>query len=596
MLYRQQLAAEGLDAHNCEPPPVAQQAEPTVAVPSPTPQDQHKSESLSDQLGTHLILTTEAQISPSTSDWRYDSSEEHNGEPPVKFRSPPDKAVPESGTFYKSLPLSSLWRLVKSKAAGGATSPQRPRKKDARQTGTLRRPNTNASDKPVVALAATASQAEPLQKLTTFHDDDHELTIPCTSPDVALPAAVANHDHAACSDSEMVRTAGSVVHERLGAAPSEMMYHKSSPPGQAPSTPNSKQLARDRERASVVVEQSLGPEPQALSRLRRLLDDELVGKVGVTKPPLGEDAAPDPAPLSPSPSRRSYVRPSHVVTMVPMKSESPSATLLRAATESADAEGPPGSQEHPVPAELPRGAKKGKVSTPSTKQGSRSPLKADQGATMSPPLPASGGVKDSISPESVGSPELQPPPAKPSHHKRHHGFPTRKSKSRKVNAHQVVLPSPHSKANKSKAVAHKATSREKTQPGAGKPAALDSSALVAPSADGYPLEESASPAIGSTTSPPWSECEEPEHASDEPHVRENTAAEEPRSSDHASQLALQDGAELKETAASLPVDAAPSVFIAELPEGPATDTPTFQADLGSPCVCASVSRNLRGSS
>ncbi|KAH7967774.1 hypothetical protein HPB52_002317 [Rhipicephalus sanguineus] len=48
-------------------------------------------QSSSDLLGTHLILTTEAQISPSTSDWRYDSSEENKGEPPVKFRSPPEK-------------------------------------------------------------------------------------------------------------------------------------------------------------------------------------------------------------------------------------------------------------------------------------------------------------------------------------------------------------------------------------------------------------------------------------------------------------------------------------------------------------------------
>ncbi|XP_075546176.1 uncharacterized protein LOC142579650 [Dermacentor variabilis] len=705
-----------------------------------------------------MILTTEAQISPATSDWRYDSSEEHNGEPPVKFRSPPDKVIPESGTFYKSRPLSSLWRLVKSKKAEGAASPPVPRKKDARPIGALRsvaRPITEAANKPAVALATTARLAEPLGKLTSFPRSDPGLVLPCASPDVAPPAAVATLDKAARSGRELFneveRPADSVVHERLAATPPQMMYHKSSPSAVARSTEDSKQVAKGREGTDAVVEESLGPEPQVLSRLRHLLDDELVGEVAVTEPPLGEYAAQYAAPLLLSPSWRSHVLPSHARTTIPEKPESPSAVPLQAATASPKGGGPRSSQEHPLPAESPKRAKKGKLLTPSSKQGTRSPLKTDLCATRSPPLPAPGGTKDNLSPVSDASPELPPPPAKPLHHKRHRGSPSKKSRkglsavpsparkhrsppkaldarsppavvpsfspakstcaskaagsrkktggaadvpstavvaspsptcctfpdnkavksdtalasdkneavasgaftpasevpspSRKSasppgrkalhqhahldaiatsskalekkppsrkgaahgrqsverpslapsptrhaeNAHQLVLASPRLKAKKSKA--HRATSREKAKRGAGKPATVDSSALVALPADGYPLDTSASPPIGSTTSPPLSEYEEQDQVASPletghpllPQERKDTVVEGPRSPDHASQPR-----QLKETAASSPAAPAPAVTLAELPEASASHTPTSQADLGAP-VTAPVS-------
>ncbi|KAH7952830.1 hypothetical protein HPB49_001560 [Dermacentor silvarum] len=771
MLYRQQLAAEGLDAHNFEPSPVAEPA--AVVVTPATPQEQ-KTNSSSDQLGTHLILTTEAQMSPSTSDWRFDSSEECNGAPPVKFRSPPDKEIPESGTFYKSRPLSSLWRLVKSKTAEAAASPPLPRTKDVRRTGTLRsvaRPITEAANKPAQMPAATASQ--PRQKLTSVNRDDHGLVLPSAIPDVAPPAAVATHDNAARSDSELHREMDhpvhSLVHKRLAETPSQIMYYKSEV---APSIENSKQIARGREGTAAVVEQSLGPDPTVLSRLRHLLDSELGGEVGVNQQPLGGGAVQDAAPLLPSDSRWSYVRLSHAGTTVPEKPETSSAIPLQAATDPAKGEGPRGSQEHPVPAESPKRTKKGKVSTPSKKQGTRSPLKADHGKAKSPPFPASDGMKNNVSPESGALPELPPPPTKPPQQKRHHGSPTRKSRkgltvvpsparmlrsplkasdglspraavpplslakptrankatgsrkktggaadvtspatvaspnsacqkssdekavksdrplasdkneavasgallpamelpspsrksvpspgrkalhqhkrldaavaatsskvlekkppSRKgaarvqpsgewlsaapsptrhaVNAHQVVLSSPRLKAKKSKAVAQKGTSREKAQPGADKPAAVDSSVLAAHSFDGYPLDVSASLAIGSTTSPPLSEYEEPDHASEEQHVapppetghaflpeeRKNTVVEEPSRYGHANPPALQDGAELKEAAASLPADMAPAVTLVKLHESSATHTPTSQTDLGAPVLAPVSAQNNEG--
>ncbi|XP_065302788.1 uncharacterized protein [Dermacentor albipictus] len=761
MLYRQQLAAYGLDAHNFEPRPVSEQE--TMTVPPLSPQEQ-KTESSSDHLGTHLILTTEAQISPATSDWRYDSSEAQNGEPPVKFRSPPDKVIPESGTFYKSRPLSSLWRLVKSKKAEGAASPPVPRKEDARPIGALRsvaRPITEATNKSTVALVATARQAEPLGTLTSFPRSDPGLVLPCASPDVAPPAAVATLDKAARSDSELFNElefpADSAVHERLAAASPQMMHHKSSSSAVAPSTEDSKQVAKGREGADAVVKESLGPGPQVLSRLRHLLDDELVGEVGVTEPPLGEYAAQDAAPLILPPSWRSDVLPSHAGTTIPDKPESPSAVPLQAATESPKGGGPRSSQEHLLPAGSPKRAKKGKSPTRSRKQSTRSPHKADLGARKSPPLPAPGGTKDNLSPVSDASPELPPPPAKPLHHKRQHGSPSKKSRkgssvvaspakhrsppkaldarsppaavppissarsprtskaagsrkktggaagvpstavvatpsptrrtlpenkavksdtalvsdrneavasgaflpasevpspSRKSpsppgrkalhqhehldatvvatsskalekkppsrkgaahgrqsgerpslapsptrhaeNAHQLVLESPRLKAKKSKA--HRATSREKAQRRAGKPAALDSSTLVALPADGYPLGTSASPPINSTTSPPLSEYDELDQEASPletghpllPQERKDTVVEEPRSPDHANQPTLQDSAQLKKTAASSPAGTAPAVTLAELPEASATHTPTSQADLGAP-VTAPVS-------
>ncbi|XP_077491677.1 uncharacterized protein LOC144102242 [Amblyomma americanum] len=75
-----------------------------------------ESHSSSDVLGTHLVLTSEAMISPSTSDWRYDSSDDVNGQPPVKWRSP-ERVVRESGTFHKSLRLSAVRRAARVKAA-----------------------------------------------------------------------------------------------------------------------------------------------------------------------------------------------------------------------------------------------------------------------------------------------------------------------------------------------------------------------------------------------------------------------------------------------------------------------------------------------
>lgn len=67
-----------------------------------------------------------------------------------------------------------------------------------------------------------------------------------------------------------------------------------------------------------------------------------------------------------------------------------------------------------------------------------------------------------------------------------------------------------------------------------------------------------------------------------PQERKDTAVEEPRSPDHASQPTLQDGAQLKETAASSPADTGPAVTLAQLPEASATHTPTSQADMGAP--------------
>ncbi|XP_077532765.1 uncharacterized protein LOC144145132 [Haemaphysalis longicornis] len=115
MKYRQTLVAEGLDKKEQEAEirrkPVAE-----LAAPPPTPKRRHsRSISSSDVLGTHLILTTDAKVSPMTSDWRYDSSEETKGESPVKFRSPPNEVVPESGTLAVSRHPSSMWRSIKAK-------------------------------------------------------------------------------------------------------------------------------------------------------------------------------------------------------------------------------------------------------------------------------------------------------------------------------------------------------------------------------------------------------------------------------------------------------------------------------------------------
>ncbi|XP_077534568.1 uncharacterized protein LOC144146497 [Haemaphysalis longicornis] len=112
MKYKQALAAEGLDQQQ-QQAKIRKKLMAHVAAQPPVPHKLHSaSNNSSDMLGNHLILTTDAKISPMTSDWRYDSSEDN----PVKFRSPPNEVVTDSGTLALSRHPSSLMRSVMAKA------------------------------------------------------------------------------------------------------------------------------------------------------------------------------------------------------------------------------------------------------------------------------------------------------------------------------------------------------------------------------------------------------------------------------------------------------------------------------------------------
>ncbi|KAL1416753.1 hypothetical protein MTO96_000699 [Rhipicephalus appendiculatus] len=436
MQYRQRLAAEGLDTRNLTPPPLLQRASLTVAPP-PSPQDHHSTQSSSDLLGTHLILTTEAQISPSTSDWRYDSSEENKGEPPEKFRSPPEKVVPESGTFYKSRPLSSLWRLIRSpKTTGDAASPLSPRATDICGTGKnprVSRQNTGAVDKPLVAPVASMSHAEPQEKLAPLPGNEGGHVTPLGTPSAVPAAGTATHVCAAPSDSELKRRAERpidvVIDQGLAAGKPGPMKGGSSTTTVAHSTQNQEQVDRKQDTTTAELDKPLGPGNAVLSRLQPLLDDDLIANAGVNEQHLGDHEKRDALPLSPASPQGPDARALRAMKTSAKKPGSPSAILQPAAINDLKSEeGQRGLQKHAVAAESPKRDKKGKVLTPLKKSGSGSPKKSEGVRTKASPPREIGGSKDEASHELVASPAPLKPQVKPPHYKKHHGSPYRKSK------------------------------------------------------------------------------------------------------------------------------------------------------------------------
>ncbi|XP_049523132.1 protein PRRC2C-like [Dermacentor silvarum] len=195
MLYRQHLVAEGLDARQLEEKETASPSVPVSPTPSPSRPLSPLLESTSSSsglLGTHLILTTEAKISPATSDWRYDSSDEGNAQPPVKWRSPPDKVVPRSGTFHKSLSLSAVWRAVRFNAA----SPKSARTKVPSHAPSHAPSPTST---PPHAALFVRDTSEVLATLPLVPRSDAGPTAPAVSPSPPLPA-----NRAAREDSELL--------------------------------------------------------------------------------------------------------------------------------------------------------------------------------------------------------------------------------------------------------------------------------------------------------------------------------------------------------------------------------------------------------
>ncbi|XP_075559344.1 uncharacterized protein LOC142590826 [Dermacentor variabilis] len=176
------------------------------------------SSSSSGQLGTHLILTSEAKISPATSDWRYDSSDEGKTQPPVKWRSPPDKVVQRSGTFHKSLSLSAVWRAVKS----GAASPKPARTKGPALARTSSPPHVAHFERDTSAALA---------KLPLVPRGDAGATAPAASPSRAVAA-----DGATRVDSELLEElpVDSCVLDRAGNAAA--IPQKMQSPPQVPSS------------------------------------------------------------------------------------------------------------------------------------------------------------------------------------------------------------------------------------------------------------------------------------------------------------------------------------------------------------------------
>ncbi|XP_065312355.2 uncharacterized protein [Dermacentor albipictus] len=231
MLYRQHLVVEGMDSRQLEEKETVSPnaAASPVASPSRPLSPLSDSSSSSGQLGTHLILTSEAKISPATSDWRYDSSDDDNAKPPVKWRSPPDKVVQCSGTVHKSLSLSAVWRAVKSDAASPKPArtkgPSPARTSSPPHVAHLERdaspvlaklplvPGSDAGPTAPVADGATRADSEPLEELpvdSCMPDRAHnaagvpqqmqsppQVPSPCRLlPDAAAPSAVDAHGSA----------------------------------------------------------------------------------------------------------------------------------------------------------------------------------------------------------------------------------------------------------------------------------------------------------------------------------------------------------------------------------------------------------------
>ncbi|XP_077532615.1 sodium- and chloride-dependent glycine transporter 1-like [Haemaphysalis longicornis] len=89
MQYRQTMTAQVLDRKRSEAALKANEGAAVAAPPQPPAKQLSPTHTTSDALGTHIILSVEAAIIPTNSDWRYDSSAEDDGQPPVKFRSAP---------------------------------------------------------------------------------------------------------------------------------------------------------------------------------------------------------------------------------------------------------------------------------------------------------------------------------------------------------------------------------------------------------------------------------------------------------------------------------------------------------------------------
>ncbi|XP_077512399.1 uncharacterized protein LOC144123447 [Amblyomma americanum] len=223
MQYRFQLVAEDTNlqtlaspaSERLEPEPL-----PRPSSPSPQPRVESPTQSSSDMLGTHLILTSEAKNSPSTSDWRYDSSEERDGKPPVKWRSP-EKVVPDSGTFHMSRPLSAVWRSVKAKVHRTPALPTSPREAAQKAAGTTQDHAASPSaavSPPPLPLPPRASDAG--QHQATLSSPPGEYAGSAASPvrsDADLP-------HVQCEDvprdtsqkhPDTRSPVGSTVHEHL---------------------------------------------------------------------------------------------------------------------------------------------------------------------------------------------------------------------------------------------------------------------------------------------------------------------------------------------------------------------------------------------
>lgn len=117
MLYRQMLVAHGYDKRE-EEQRLAELPAPCVVSTekSGTAVESTALSAVTEIMGTHMIVASEGtQLSPGTSGWRYDTSDEQRLRGRPQSRRPSRPVGPESGTLHVSRRITSLLHSARNK-------------------------------------------------------------------------------------------------------------------------------------------------------------------------------------------------------------------------------------------------------------------------------------------------------------------------------------------------------------------------------------------------------------------------------------------------------------------------------------------------